>query len=794
MKTRWLLGLCLFGAVVSQQGDKSQNPCVSLQTCHQCIQEPTCAWCFQPDFAEDQKRCFQPNQNTDQNQCEEGFIYNPDNEYSVERQQQLTKLSHSDPIQISPQEVHLKLRIKEAYRIAVDYSQAVAYPIDLYYLMDLSKSMQDDKEKLSALGDTLAESMRNITSNFRLGFGSFVDKVVMPYVSVVPKKLEEPCDECKKPYGYRNHMALDSDTNRFADEVKSAAVSGNLDAPEGGFDAIMQAVVCRDKIGWREKARRLLVFSTDAGFHYAGDGKLGGIVKPNDGQCHLDGTGLYTHSTTQDYPSVSQINLKVKENAINVIFAVTQEQIHVYNRLMKHVEGSFAGVLSNDSSNVVELVKDQYDRITSSVELKDTASSKHVKITYYSNCLDPKGNLQQTSKCDGLKVDSEVRFLAEVEVKTCPPNKRDWIQTFQIYPVGINESLTVKLEMQCDCPCEREGNANFIPNAAQCKGYGDYKCGVCECDSSHFGRHCECDAQSTKQDESGTGCRPDNITNIDCSGRGTCACGQCQCDNRPNPEEVISGTFCECDNFSCDRVDGVLCSGPEHGTCVCGKCQCLDGWEGQDCSCSTNNNTCMAPGSTEVCSGKGECSCGKCLCNSEAEGRYSGKYCEKCPTCPGRCLELKDCVQCQVHKSGPLTEEECATNCTTFVPAIVDGTVEADESKDENFCAYYDEEDCRYTYVYTYDEKGKLLVRAQKDKECPPEVYVLGIVLGVIGAIVLIGLALLLLWKLLTTIQDRREFAKFEKQTMMMKWERGENPLYKQATSTFKNPIYAGRD
>lgn len=36
----------------------------------------------------------------------------------------------------------------------------------------------------------------------------------------------------------------------------------------------MQAVVCRNEIGWREQARRLLVFSTDAGFHYAGDGKV----------------------------------------------------------------------------------------------------------------------------------------------------------------------------------------------------------------------------------------------------------------------------------------------------------------------------------------------------------------------------------------------------------------------------------------------------------------------------------------------------------------------------------------
>ena len=58
-------------------------------------------------------------------------------------------------------------------------------------------------------------------------------------------------------------------------KVRSAKVSGNLDAPEGGFDAIMQAIVCEKEIAWRTNARRLLVFSTDAGFHYAGDGKVG---------------------------------------------------------------------------------------------------------------------------------------------------------------------------------------------------------------------------------------------------------------------------------------------------------------------------------------------------------------------------------------------------------------------------------------------------------------------------------------------------------------------------------------
>ncbi len=74
------------------------------------------------------------------------------------------------------------------HRIQMFYRQAVDYPVDLYYLMDLSNSMRDDKDKLSLLGNRLAETMSNITSNFRLGFGSFVDKVVMPYVSIVPKK------------------------------------------------------------------------------------------------------------------------------------------------------------------------------------------------------------------------------------------------------------------------------------------------------------------------------------------------------------------------------------------------------------------------------------------------------------------------------------------------------------------------------------------------------------------------------------------------------------------------------
>lgn len=30
------------------------------------------------------------------------------------------------------------------------------------------------------------------------------------------------------------------------------------------------------------------MFATDDGFHFAGDGKLGAILTPNDGRCHLE--------------------------------------------------------------------------------------------------------------------------------------------------------------------------------------------------------------------------------------------------------------------------------------------------------------------------------------------------------------------------------------------------------------------------------------------------------------------------------------------------------------------------
>lgn len=40
---------------------------------------------------------------------------------------------------------------------------------------------------------------------------------------------------------------------------------------------------------------------------------------------------------------------------------MTEKQITVYNKLKEHIEGASSGTLSADSSNVVDLVKKQYE-------------------------------------------------------------------------------------------------------------------------------------------------------------------------------------------------------------------------------------------------------------------------------------------------------------------------------------------------------------------------------------------------------------------------------------------------
>ena len=64
-----------------------------------------------------------------------------------------SKGSAKNTVQIYPQEVKVTLRPKNPAKFKIQFRQAEDYPVDLYYLMDLSNSMKDDKEKLADLGE-----------------------------------------------------------------------------------------------------------------------------------------------------------------------------------------------------------------------------------------------------------------------------------------------------------------------------------------------------------------------------------------------------------------------------------------------------------------------------------------------------------------------------------------------------------------------------------------------------------------------------------------------------------------
>lgn len=89
--------------------------------------------------------------------------------------------------------------------------------------------------------------------------------------------------------------------------------------------------------------------------------QIGGILKPNDGKCHLDNKGAYTEPLNQDYPSLGHISRKSQDHSINIIFAVTKKVEENYKQYEKLIRGSKVGVLASDASNIVTLVKDQYE-------------------------------------------------------------------------------------------------------------------------------------------------------------------------------------------------------------------------------------------------------------------------------------------------------------------------------------------------------------------------------------------------------------------------------------------------
>ncbi|XP_052343788.1 integrin beta-3b isoform X2 [Oncorhynchus keta] len=773
------------------------NICTSrgASTCKQCLAvHPTCAWCSQEDFGQGvagSSRCDLKRNLLVAGCAPPTALEFPTSKLQVKEDRPLSNKAAgdtADATQIQPQRLHITLRPDDSKRFTVKVRQVEDYPVDLYYLMDLSFSMNDDLFRLRTLGKGLAKEMGRTTSNLRMGFGAFVDKPLSPYMYISPKEaLLNPCHgintTCLPQFGYKHVLSLTEEVGRFTEEVKKQIVSRNRDAPEGGFDAIIQAAVCNEKIGWRQGASHLLIFTTDAKTHVALDGRLAGIVQPNDGKCHLNSENMYSMSTIMDYPSLALITEKMSENNINLIFAVTSPVVPLYQNYSELIPGTTVGTLSNDSGNVIQLILNAYAKIRSVIDMETQGVPEELSLSFNATCLNGEV-IPGIKSCSGLKIGDTVSFSVEARARGCPKDKR---KTFVIKPVGFKDSLTVTVTFECECKCQ----ARAEPLSPVCNnGNGTYECGICLCHPGRLGPRCECaegDYSTTEQDR----CSVPSTVGIGgaggpgaavCTGRGDCVCGQCVCHSSDFGK--VWGKLCECDDFNCLRYKGELCSG--HGTCDCGFCQCDSDWQGENCNCSRRTDTCMSSLGL-LCSGRGQCVCGACECTQP--GAY-GATCDKCPTCPDACTMKKECVECKHFKRGKLFDDNTCTRICRDEIQLVDDL----EFHDKNAvnCTYKDEDDCVERFQYYEDASGKSILFVVKEPDCPKGPDILVVLLSVAGAILVLGLAGLLIWKLLVTIHDRREFAKFEEERARAKWDTVHNPLYKGATSTFTNITYRG--
>uniref|UniRef100_A0AAR2M099 Integrin beta n=1 Tax=Pygocentrus nattereri TaxID=42514 RepID=A0AAR2M099_PYGNA len=754
------------------------NVCMSgsATSCEECLLiSPNCAWCAQEVGTYSPSNHNALLQNLLKRGCEARFIENPRSVSSILKNKPLSSKGSGstqyDVIQIQPQKISLSLRPGDQTSFEVQVRPVEDYPVDLYYLMDLSLSMKDDLDTIRNLGTKLAEEMKKLTSNFRLGFGTFVDKNMSPFSYTAPKYQENPCNgykpfpNCVPSFGFRNLLSLTDKVDRFNEEVQKQMVSRNRDAPEGGFDAILQAAVCKERIGWRKEAYHLLVFATDDVPHLALDGKLAGLVQPHDGQCHLNEKNEYSASTKMDYPSLALLGEKLAENNIFLIFAVTKRHYVLYKNFTALIPGTTVEILDQSSKNIIQLIVTAYNNIRSKVELSVWDHPEDLNLAFTATCQDGQ-SLSGLRKCADLKIGDTVSFDISVDARSCPPSGTQ--KSFTIKPVGFKDRLEVSVDYRCDCGCTRYTQTN----SSRCSSSGTYACGTCHCESGYRGAHCECeegDAGSLNL----SACREAEGKQV-CSGRGECSCNQCWC--YESEFGKIYGTFCECDDFSCARHKGILCSG--HGDCHCGECKCHAGYIGDNCNCSTETAPCVSEDG-RICSGRGSCVCGRCQCT---EPGAFGDTCEKCPTCPDACATKRECIECRLFNTGKFADNHtCQRMCKDEI--ITTETLNTDDPSTV-LCLYKTENDCVMKFTYSEHASGQSVLTALREPECASAPDALTVLLAVVGSILLVGIVLLAIWKLVITIHDRREFARFQSARSRARYEMASNPLYKQPIST----------
>ncbi|XP_023196226.1 integrin beta-4 isoform X3 [Xiphophorus maculatus] len=710
------------------------NSCLDARSgsCSDCLQAGVgCAYCSEEDFGF--PRC-DLHEKILAHGCNAAYVIKATSKHTIERNEAINmNLQRS---QVSPQQVSMTFLPGETKVLDVNVFAPTKGPLDLYILMDFSNSMKDDLDNLKKMGNKLATVVQEISSDYTIGFGKFVDKVIEPQTDMRPDKLKQPWPDSDSPFSFKNVIPLINNVDNFTTELQKERISGNLDAPEGGFDAILQAAVCKE-IGWRDGSTHLLVFSTESAFHYEADGAnvLAGILPRNDELCHLDENGDYIQATKQDYPSIPTLVRLLGKHNIIPIFAVTSHSYMYYSKLKEYFPIAEIGVLQEDSSNILDIMRDAFVSIQSKMSIRAENRPKAFAAQFLdtSNKVVNYGAFNvKPGEIGKFKVKLTAQQMLE-EQPVCKVDPEDKEGTIKVKPTTFSAAVNVKASILCEtCDCEKTPTLK----ASRCHGNGKLVCGKCLCDDGWAGAFCNCSKNSGLSKDQ---CIGPGVTES-CSGRGDCqACGTCVC---YNPDQY-EGPYCQYDKTQCQRVAGILCN--DRGSCVMGRCACSEGWEGAACECSKSNDTCL-DNKGNICGGRGKCVCGSCQCPNS--GIPLTATCEpNFEFLLGGCEETRRCVQCKAWETGEKKDKAECDKCP-FKVIMVDELKERGKVLD--YCSFLDEDnDC--TYEYTVDTSKdptntELLVEVLKKRDCPAA-SLLWLLPLILFLLLLLALLLLCCWK-----------------------------------------------
>jgi len=225
--------------------------------------------------------------------------------------------------------------------------------MDVMMLHDLSGSFWDDLPNVQANFSSLYDGL-TATSDVQFGIGSFVDKPVYPFGS---DGAFDPVSGDPIDYVYNTDLAVTADKELLQATLDGLTTYYGVDWQEAQLEALAQAALRDDEIGYRDGAQKFVVLQTDAGYHEAGD-----YWWSTGGDNNLD-----TSIDDEDYPSAAAVGELLKEAGITPIFAVANpygdvypewDTISVYQNLVDMWGFGYVTEMADDSSDIVAAIND----------------------------------------------------------------------------------------------------------------------------------------------------------------------------------------------------------------------------------------------------------------------------------------------------------------------------------------------------------------------------------------------------------------------------------------------------